>query len=123
MGYLVDLMGKRLPDTIGNKALNLRRLAEIGARIPRTWVVNWEAYRRYLDDDVKLVADLHRELTDRLDPERLYAVRSSANIEDGLQRSFAGQFKTVLNVRGVDNIFQAVWAVWGTTSSGPFKLT
>ena len=33
-----------------------------------------------------------------LDPKRLYAVRSSANCEDGVENSFAGQFDSFLNV-------------------------
>ncbi len=117
MRHLVDLNGQGLPKSIGNKALNLRRLAEIGVRIPKTYVVTWEAYRRYLGDDVKLVEELQRELSHTLNSEALYAVRSSANIEDSLERSFAGQFKSVLNVQGVDNIFQSVWAIWGTVKS------
>ena len=76
MDYLVDLDNRKLPQSIGNKALNIRRLAEIGVRIPKTYVVNWDAYRRYLDDDVKLVDELQRELTYKLDPESLFAVRS-----------------------------------------------
>jgi phosphohistidine swiveling domain-containing protein len=117
MRYLLELSEKRLPESAGNKALHMRRLAAAGARVPRTWVVRWEAFQRYLADDVQLVEELRAELATRLDPQKVYAVRSSASIEDGLQRSFAGQFKSVLNVRGLDNVFQAMWAIWGTTSS------
>lgn len=117
MRYLIDLDSRRLPDTIGNKALNLQRLAGLGARIPKTHILTWEAYRRYLEDDVTLVDELRLEFSRALKPEAVYAVRSSANIEDSLERSFAGQFKSVLNVKGLDNIFQAVWSIWGTTRS------
>jgi phosphohistidine swiveling domain-containing protein len=117
MGYLIDLREKRLPDSAGNKALQMRRLAETGVRVPETCIVKWDAYRRYLADEVGLVGELQRELSARLHPGKVYAVRSSASIEDSLERSFAGQFKSVLNVRSLDNIFQAIWAIWGTTSS------
>ncbi len=117
MGYLIHLNGRRIPKSIGNKALNLRKLAEIGVRVPNTHVVTWDAYRRYKADDVNLVDELQRELTHSVNPESMYAVRSSANIEDGLERSFAGQFKSVLNVQGADNVFQAIWAVWATATS------
>ncbi len=117
MQYVFHLNGRRLPGSIGNKARNLRRLAGIGARIPETHVVTWEAYRRYLADDVGLVEALRRELAQALDPQACYAVRSSANIEDSLERSFAGQFKSVLDVRGVDTVFQAVWSIWATVTA------
>ena len=117
MGYVKKLNGRGIPKSIGNKALNLRQLAELGVRIPETHVVTWDAYHRYLKDDIRLVDELQRELSRSVNPTSLYAVRSSANIEDSLERSFAGQFKSVLNVQGVDNIFQAVWAIWATVTS------
>ena len=122
MGYLKKINGRGTPKSIGNKALNLQQLAELGVRIPETHVVTWDAYHRYLKDDVQLVDELQRELSRSLDPTSLYAVRSSANIEDSLERSFAGQFKSVLNVQGVDNIFQAVWAIWATVTSNNVQV-
>ena len=117
MGYLFSLNGNRPPKAIGNKALNLQQLAAFSVRIPETFVLSWEAYRRYLKDDITLVDELHHELSQRLNPKSLYAVRSSANIEDSLERSFAGQFKSVLNVQGVGNIFQAIWSIWATVEA------
>jgi len=102
---------------VGNKARNLRRLADKGFCIPLTWVIPWEAYLRYLADDITLIQELQQTLNQVIQPKRLYAVRSSADIEDTLERSYAGQFKTVLNVRGVDNVLQAIWQVWATAKS------
>ncbi len=115
--YIYDLEEKRLPDFIGNKAVNLRGLLKIGVRIPKTKVLTWQAYQRYIEDDEKLVAELQFELDDRLEANTFYAVRSSANIEDSLERSFAGQFKSVLDVQGIDQVFQAIWGIWGTAQS------
>ncbi len=117
MKFVFDLHEKRIPDSIGNKAHNLRKLADIGMRIPNTHAVKWDAYNRYVEDDVTLVKELQDELSAHLKTDESYAVRSSANIEDGLDRSFAGQFKSVLNVQGVENIFQAIWSIWGTARS------
>jgi pyruvate,water dikinase len=42
--------------------------------------------------------------------EPLVAVRSSATDEDGLQASFAGQHETILGVRGMDELLEAIAA-------------
>ena len=117
MGLLISLQTRKLPESVGNKALNLRRLYNYGIRIPPAFICDWNAYHRYLDNDVALVDELRLELSRKLDPDKYYAVRSSGNIEDSLDRSFAGQFKSVLNARGIDAILQAIWSVWSSTQS------
>lgn len=117
MNLLIDLQGKRPPVASGSKALNLYRLYRSGRRIPRTFICSWEAYQRYLANEVSLVEELRAELASYLSPEKPYAVRSSANIEDSPDRSFAGQFKSVLNVCGVDAVLQAIWSIWGTVQT------
>jgi pyruvate,water dikinase len=115
--FIYDLGGRRIPDSVGSKAFNLYGLSKIGVKIPKTKVVSWQAYQRYVQDDEKIVGELHFELSKTLIPNTFYAVRSSANIEDGIEHSFAGQFKSVLDVQGVDGVFQAIWSIWGTTQS------
>lgn len=102
---------------IGNKAANLKRLQQLGMRIPQTHVLTWEAYQRYLEDDIAVLDAVSAEIEEKLLPTRRYAVRSSANFEDSLEHSFAGQFKTVLNVQGKDSILQSIWAVWATSQT------
>lgn len=110
--YLVDIRINRPTARVGNKARNLHTMLEKGFRVPITYVLVWDAYCEYLRDNSNLGLQIRGELERKLDPERLYAVRSSANIEDGVAFSFAGQFKSVLNVRGIDAVIAAVQSVW-----------
>ena len=114
---IVSLKAKRIPRSVGNKALNLHRLSDSGYIIPKTIAIPWDAYQRYLSEDSSLADELRSELTRLIDPATEYAVRSSANIEDGQDNSFAGQFDSILNTRGVEGVLQAVWKVWETTQS------
>jgi phosphohistidine swiveling domain-containing protein len=113
--YIVHLNGSRLPADVGNKACRLHFLARHGYRVPRTHVCTWNAYLKYVQNDHDLILALTTEIQRKIDLARAYAVRSSANIEDGLTFSFAGQFKSVLDVCGIDNILQALWSIWATT--------
>jgi pyruvate,water dikinase len=47
-------------------------------------------------------------MTKKLDKNNSFAVRSSATTEDLPTASFAGQYETYLNVKGVDNIIQKI---------------
>ncbi len=119
--YVIDLQHDKPPATIGNKAANLRFLIDRHCAVPRTWVCTWEAFERYRDDDARIVEVLKAELATQLDPRGAYAVRSSANIEDDFQHSFAGQFKSVLNVQGVEAVLQAMWSIWALSDAANVK--
>ncbi|ETP72968.1 phosphoenolpyruvate synthase/pyruvate phosphate dikinase [Lachnospiraceae bacterium JC7] len=67
------------------KAENLRILKEKGFPVPKFIVVE--------SPDEKIINEL---------PDRKYAVRSSSDLEDGEQMSYAGQFHTELNVKKSD---------------------
>jgi phosphoenolpyruvate synthase/pyruvate phosphate dikinase len=115
--YIWFLTEKSLPDTIGNKATNLRWLAQKGFSVPRTWVIRWEAFERYAQKDLAVIEAITKELAVFLDEEAAFAVRSSANLEDSLEHSFAGQFKTVLGVQGLKAILEAITTVWDSAHS------
>ena len=101
---------------IGGKARSLRYLKAHRFTIPHTYVCGLEAYERYRAGSPEVLGQVAEELA-ALVSERSYAVRSSANVEDGVEYSFAGQFKSCLNVRGLKSLVEAIEAVWQSTSS------
>ena len=99
---------------IGAKAKNLRFLKRNGYDIPLTYVC------RYSDDyNIEL---LKKQITKTIGGSESCAVRSSANIEDDSDLSFAGQFKSILDVKGVENIVKAIDEVRASAySTGALK--
>ena len=119
--YLFPLASKKHRRTMGNKAKSLLALHQKGIRIPESYVCSWHAYEHYLDNDITVVDQLRQELTMTMEPDAVYVVRSSANIEDQFEQSFAGQFKSVLDVHGADAALQAIWSIWATARSDAVK--
>jgi pyruvate,water dikinase len=60
------------------------------------------------------IADAYRGLADGAGADASFAVRSSATAEDLPDASFAGQQETMLNVRGLDNLYPAVKQVFAS---------
>jgi len=116
-GCAFDLTAARLPRTIGSKAEKLRFLIDRGFRTPTTLVCTWDAHARGPESASRLMEAVKSELLSKIDVSRRYAVRSSANVEDRIEHSFAGQFKTVLDVQGADGIAEAVGEVWASAHS------
>jgi rifampicin phosphotransferase len=104
----------RLADAarIGNKAAMLGELIAAGVRVPDGVVLDAEAATLAFADREAL---LHVAAT-ALGGDR-FAVRSSGVSEDGPERSFAGLYETVLDVRASE-LGHAVEAVLGSARSG-----
>jgi len=115
--YIFDLKREKRLRNIGSKAENLRFLASHGFSVPTTYVCTWDAYVRYLAGDAALMEALEAELSAELDIGRGYAVRSSANLEDDLDASFAGQFMSLLDIQGMDDLLSAIRSIWETCHS------
>ena len=108
---LVDLLAADRSE-IGRKADGLRWLVEHGHRVPATWTVGFNAASRLPGDAARdaLAAIAIRTLR----AEVPHAVRSSADVEDGLTHSFAGQFVTRLDVPDPPAIAAAAEEVVGS---------
>lgn len=101
-------------DETGNKANSLIFLHRYGFNIPLTYLVTTYAHELYLRKDAGILEELSREVVDL--PDIDYAIRSSTTAEDSKEFSYAGQFQTITNVRGTENIIKAIQKVWESTS-------
>lgn len=108
---LLDLSTQPPAHLVGAKASRLGWLMRRGWAVPAGMVAPFEVTDRVWRNDPTAVASLEADLTARLEPGRRYIVRSSANVEDLANRSFAGQFRTVEDVVGAQAVLGAVRAV------------
>jgi phosphohistidine swiveling domain-containing protein len=129
--YLVDLHELTRGDwpRAGHKAATLGELQRAGFSVPEGVVLTVEAFEAFRAvhgfDDVATPAEVEsaplpaevervlRTATQRFDTVRL-AVRSSGLAEDLPGASFAGQYETVLDVRGPDAVVDAVRHCWAS---------
>lgn len=98
----------------GGKGHNLLLLKQAGFRVPPFAIIRPVFFEER--DETKLpvaIESLLPQLLQDLSPGPLYAVRSSATAEDRNNFSFAGQFKTLLNVTAND-LPRAITEVWAS---------
>jgi len=84
-------------------------LAKCGAEV-RSWIAQ-QPFPPSLEQEIR--AKYH-ELSDGTSSETSFAVRSSATAEDLPEASFAGQQETFLNIRGVENVLEAIRQVYAS---------
>jgi len=105
----IERVGRR--SQAGNKALNLSFLARKGFRIPETFLLRLERSQRLTSPEFR------EEIRHLLDVHGALAVRSSANVEDTSQNSFAGQFKSFLDLKTEAQVVEAIEEVMNWDSS------
>jgi pyruvate,water dikinase len=106
-----------LPKSAGNKARNLQLLLRLGLELPKTYVCDWQAFNAYVGNKQTILVSLEKQIKQTIDLNKNYAVRSSASVEDGLVQSYAGQFESILNVKGLMEIMQAIQDVWSSATA------
>ncbi len=105
---------------LGGKGKNLLKLQTLGFKVPE-WIAIPSSTLLQLADDASKISsfkfpdvfrfELERVLNETGLIEKKLAVRSSASLEDGTQHSFAGIYKTVLNVEK-DRLLDEIRNVW-----------
>ncbi|MEJ2594860.1 MAG: PEP/pyruvate-binding domain-containing protein [bacterium] len=93
----------------GGKARGLALLKSYGVTIPKTYLIGPGS----LED--------HKRIADLLDDGKSYAIRSSANAEDGSEHSYAGQFNSFLNVKGSEALLEAIRECFSSAESASVR--
>jgi len=81
---------------IGNKSHSLLNLFRLGYNVPNSIFLDYSFFNNFLESQ-----ELSSELVERLvnlNISSSLAIRSSSNVEDSHNESYAGTFKTALNV-------------------------
>ena len=102
----------------GAKARNLLILKKMGLKIPKTFVIPFQAFEKYLVNRKSCLDTITKQLEGILDKNNRYSVRSSANIEDSSLISFAGQFETQLNCGNLSAVIKAIERTWISALAG-----
>lgn len=120
---------------VGGKAFNVARLAQKGFPVPKGFCITTEAYDYFMDfnkisekdenirDKIKealmppLLVNAIRDAYMASLGEKPCAVRSSSPAEDLKSASFAGQYRTFLNVKGEDALLEAIRKCWESSWS------
>src|SRR5688572_16600910 len=84
-------------------------LAKCGAEV-RSWILK-QPFQPEFEREIKAK---YQELTKITSSDTSFAVRSSATAEDLPDASFAGQQETFLNIRGIDNVLDAIRHVFAS---------
>jgi pyruvate, water dikinase len=88
---------------------DVKALAACGSEI-RSWI----ARHPFAADLEKEIRSYFQQLENETSSETSFAVRSSATAEDLPDASFAGQQETYLNIRGADNVLEAIRHVFAS---------
>jgi rifampicin phosphotransferase len=107
----IEAIGGAQVGLAGGKGASLGELARIeGLRVPQGFVITTDAFAEGLTDEVAAAIGA------ALDPDGVYAVRSSATAEDSATASFAGQHDSFLDVAAGD-VVEHVARVWASLGS------
>src|SRR6185436_15755531 len=88
---------------------DVKALAKCGAEI-RSWILQ-QPFPQAFEQEIRAK---YQSLIEQSSSEASFAVRSSATAEDLPEASFAGQQETFLNIRGIDNVLEAIRHVFAS---------
>ncbi len=102
----------------GGKAAQLSLLLNAGFQVPLGFVVTTEVWKRYVQIDASLDDECIHRIRSACEAlaASSFAVRSSAVVEDGNQRAWAGQFSTFLDM-SIGEVHERVIACFASARS------
>lgn len=118
---IVELHKFQGSEKLGGKAFNLRWLIQHQYRVPQTYVLPYQEDKDKHDPGLAIQDELQIELGMILKPNQRYAVRSSANREDSQFFSYAGQFKTFLDLSSKQDITNSIIQILSIDTSEMVK--
>jgi len=98
---LIDIL-ESSTSNVGSKALNLAKANTNGIEVPASYILPSSYVAQEYFNDIR------RELKSIIDENSLYAVRSSASVEDMDKHSAAGIFDSFIAIKGCEAIFEAI---------------
>ncbi len=107
------------PSTCGGKAINLGRMLRAGLPVPDGFVISTAAYTQWQANDKRITDSLQAEFLAAYHQlgSPSVAVRSSATAEDLADTSMAGQYETILDVKGDQELIDAIRQCWRSIDS------
>jgi len=103
-------LDKKIEERLGKlDPKDIRALAACGTEI-RSWIVK-QPFPADLEKEIK---SYFQKLEKETSSDASFAIRSSATAEDLPDASFAGQQETFLNIRGADNVLEAIRHVFAS---------
>lgn len=130
--FVINTKDRCEMDLVGGKALNISELARKGFPVPEGFCVTTKAYDYFMDfnsitaEDKEISEKIRKAVLPPLLAEIIWdayhtylhdkpcAVRSSSPAEDLKNASFAGQYRSFLNVTGEDALLDAVKECWAS---------
>ena len=100
----------------GGKSYGLNKLNKLNVNVPPAYAIDQESINKILKREKLTIQELEKILNDF--PNSKFAIRSSAANEDGNIKSFAGMYKTMLNVsNNIEDIISSIKEVNDSASS------
>lgn len=114
MRTVVPLADARDDAIFGSKAVGLGEAVRGGLPLPPGFALAGSIVEEVASGEEEAIRQVAESVTGLPMP---LAVRSSAVDEDGAQASFAGQHITLLNIRSVEDVSEAVREIWWSANS------